>query len=121
MSAIKGFSSNTKLKDQKYLTLQPTGAGKVGADMLPKAVYEITAGLIPEAGSTTDTIVLAGNTVVEGNLIRFTAGQYQGQEVTVASVDGDDIELSHKFPNAITAADVFAVHGYLTLTVGPEA
>lgn len=124
--STKGFSSDKKRKAldgeaiQRYVTMQPAGEGRTGLDMLPKAVYEKLASLVPEAGSTTQTIILAGNTAQEGDLIRFTAGPLLGKEVTVLSSDGTTIELSHIFDSAVTPADVFSLHGYLTLTVAAD-
>lgn len=122
----KGYSSDKKRKDLngeailRHATLQPAGDGRTGLDMLPKAVFQKLSGLVPEAGSTNQTITLAGNSAQEGDLIRFTAGPLIGKEVTVLKSDGTTIELSHIFGAIVTAADVFALHGYLTLTVSAD-
>jgi len=126
MSAIKGYSSDSKKTSvsddsiQNYVTQQKAGAGKVGMDMLPKALYDVQLGvsLVPEVGSTVESIVLTAHGFKEGYVVRFDAGVNEGAEATVFNViDLNTIELGHKFDTAILPADTFKQLRYLTLTI----
>jgi len=124
--STKGFSSDSKLKDvnggsiQTYVTQQKAGTGKVGTDMLPKALYDVQLGtsLVPEATSTVDVIALTAHGFREGDVVRFDAGVNIGSEATVITViDANSFELGHKFDTAIVPADTFKQLRYLTLTI----
>lgn len=126
MSAIKGYSSDSKKSAidgdsiQNYVTQQKAGTGKVGMDMLPKALYDVQLGvsLVPEVGSTEDLIVLTAHGFKEGDVVRFDAGVNIGAEATVINViDANSFELGHKFSTAIVPADTFKQLRYLTLTI----
>ena len=119
---IKGWASKQKKGDQTYQTIQEIGTGKVGSDMIPKAVYAINpvTDYVPEAGSTSQSITLAGHTAKVGDIIRFTGGVLDAQEVGVSSIDGSSLEFLHKFAADVTAADTFKLMRHITLTISKD-
>lgn len=120
MSITKGYSSNQKLDEQKYLTLQQLTGGKVGADMLPKAVYSIQVpNFIPEGG-TVKSIKLTAHQAIVGDMIRFDTGVNKGLELTVSRIETNEIFFDYKLGVAITPADEFKILKYLTLTVSSD-
>jgi hypothetical protein len=117
---IKGFSSNQKVDEQKYLTLQQLTGGKVGADMLPKAVYSVQVpNFIPEGGSVS-SIRLTAHQAIVGDMIRFDTGANKGLELTVSKVEANEIFFDYRLPADVTPADEFKILKYLTLTVSED-
>ena len=115
---IKGWESDKKIGEQKYQTVQTIGTGRHGSDMIPKAVYALSPiDSVPEAGSTDRSIVLAGNSSKVGDIVRFTGGVLEGQEVGITSKDGSSMIFSHSFDAAITAAETFKIMRHITLTI----
>ena len=117
---MKGFTSEQKIGDQNYATLQPAGSGKYASDVFPKAIATTSAAQVPEATSTKKEIHLAGHIAKEGDIIRFTAGVNIYQEVSVIKADANIIYLGHQFGVAITAVDVFDIATPVTLTINTD-
>jgi len=114
----KGWPSSQKTTNQIYQTIQPLGAGKHGADVLPKAMSALSLiDLVPEATSGLDYIDLAGHSIKAGDMIRFTAGDLDRDEVAVSRVEPNRIYLSHKFETEILPADTFIPLRAVTLTI----
>ena len=125
---IKGFPSeqkvinvsNTKRTKEKYATVNPVGAGRHALDVFPKALAPLQAvDYIPEGGSTT-SLQFTAHSFKLGDVVRFTAGDYEGTEVSVVDVDTNTIYFGFKFSTALSAVDTCVIARPITLTIDSD-
>lgn len=127
--SIKVFPTQKKLTDDdakldvghKHVTGQEMLGGKVGLDVLPKAIFPVDGSVLStrtvDAGSSDRIVVSAGHTAKKGDVLRFTSGALQGIEAPVNAIDGDDIILATELDSAPLAGDEFLVMRHITLTI----
>lgn len=122
---IKGFPSeqkvinvsSTKRSKEKYATVNPVGAGRHALDVFPKALAPLQAlDYIPDGGSQTSLEFIAHSFKL-GDVVRFTAGDYEGTEVSVIDSDVNNIYFGYKFPTALSAVDTCVIARPITLTI----
>ena len=117
--SIKGFSSNKVRGNQEYVTLQQIGSGKVGVDMLPKALYPVQ--ILPftasDGSDTSITAVGIGAIARIGDVVRMTTGNNEDSEFSVIDIDTDTLILGHKLNVPLIATDEFLLMRHITLTI----
>ena len=116
----KGYTSKKKISALNHATLQPIGTGRIGSDVLPKALYKLNAlGFTVGTGGTSSVEIAASGAKV-GDVIRLTSGVNDGAEVTVIEVTGDTLKLGHSFDVEIAAGDTCDILRPITLSISKE-
>lgn len=113
----KGYSSEQKLGKQSHQTIQPIGTGKFAQDMIPKALYPLQALDFVPTNGTIKSLEIIGHSAAVGDVVRFTAGAYDGAEATITAVDANNLYFSHKFATALSAVDTCQIMRPITLTI----
>jgi hypothetical protein len=129
MTAIRGFPTSDKIVSNnqsdgknEYATLQQTGSKRVSLDTVNRGVTQVTSGLVVAAGSgnipgkSPTIITTVPHGAVEGNLMRFTAGVLNGQEITVGRIINPTSFAVGTFLPPGIAGSTFTLFRYITPT-----
>ena len=128
-TAPKGYPTTQKLDRiiADYANVMPVSKNQNGLAVAASLyVFEVGTDAV-DAGSTASNIVAAGIGLVarRGDLIRFTSGAMDGQEVSVVEVATNSVTLSEDLSAAPAALDTFKIlrfiHPVATSTGGVAA
>lgn len=122
--SIKGWP--TQEKDDRltpqYATVEPVRVLQNGLSVLAHQFVREVGTDTAEASSTTTLINATGHAAQVGDIIRFTSGTLNGQEVKVYSVASNTITLAEELPSAPALGVSFQIlrHKYPTVTATGE-
>jgi len=111
MAAPKGWP--TQEKDSGFVgefsTVEPVRQKQYGLSVLAHQYVNNVGSDIVEAGSTTTVINATGHAVKKGDVISFSSGNLNGQEVKVYSVEANRITVAEVLPEAPATSDTFDI------------
>ena len=118
MSSMKGFSNSQINRvyggKQEHATFQKMQDGRVGLDMIQRAVFDVET--LPATAILKNVITIPGTAAKPGDLIQHVTS---GDEFVVGSVSGDDISVFVDIPTAY-ATDDFDLKRYVTFKVDKD-
>lgn len=110
---LENPNTNSKdLKDYRFVTGQAIGSNRRAIDMFPVGVYEVTASVAVESGSTNNLVKITGHSAKVGDLVRIltSANSINEFEVFVDKiVDADHFELASILSADLAAGDTVGI------------
>lgn len=122
MSTPKGFPAQSKLERLKgeHVTVEPIREQQHGMTSIVHQYVRVVATDAVEAGSTTSVIVATAHVAKKGDVIRFTSGVLDGQEVKVVATATNSITVGEDLASAPAAAVTFEILRHKYPLVNPD-
>lgn len=110
-------NQNDHTEEQKYATLPPAGVNRRALDTLSGGFYEVSAGVVVEAGSTSQTLNITGHTAKKGDLIRImtSANGIEEYEMFVKNIlSANSFELFGATSAIFAAGDTIDIYRFVS-------
>jgi hypothetical protein len=108
----KPNAQDKDLRNEMYVTGQPTGSNRRALDVIPAGIYEVTASAIVEAGSNDFLVKITGHSAKVGDVCRIltSANSINEFEVHIDKiVDANFFELGSVLSASLSAGDTVSI------------
>lgn len=108
----KPNSQDKDLRNEMYVTGQPTGSNRRALDVIPAGIYEVTASATVEAGSNDFLVKITGHSAKVGDVCRIltSANSINEFEVHIDKiVDANFFELGSVLSASLSAGDTVSI------------
>ncbi len=118
----KDLEQNIQLKP-KFATVPPKGSNRRALDVIGGGFYEVAAGVIVEAGSDDNLVVVTGHGAKKGDVIHIqtSANNVEEEQMFVEEViDANSFKLSGALSAPLVAADTFDHMRFVMNRLAPD-